>query len=110
MCVHWVCECGVCVRACGCVSDPRIIQFALASCYAVHINALPIMEVYIERSNMQVELIRFRKKYRLCLRLRNEECNGISLTEPNSRELQLPDSVYCHSTEYNRIEWDVCLV
>ena len=25
-----------------CESDPRIIQFALASCYAVHINALSI--------------------------------------------------------------------
>ena len=25
-----------------CVSDPRFIQFALGSCYAVHINALSI--------------------------------------------------------------------
>ena len=33
-----------------------------------------IMKVYIERNNIQVELIRFRKKYRLysCLRLRGE--------------------------------------
>ena len=29
-----VCGCG-----CICVSDPRFIQFALGSCYAVHINA-----------------------------------------------------------------------
>ena len=42
----------VCVRACAraraclcayvCVSDPLFIQFALDSCYAVHINALSI--------------------------------------------------------------------
>ena len=58
---------------------------------------------------MYVELIRFRRKYRLCsrLRLRIEDFNAISLTEPNSRELQLPDSAYCHSTEYNRIQWGV---
>ena len=40
-----VCECvRACVRACVfvCVSDPRFIQFALGSCYAVHINALSI--------------------------------------------------------------------
>ena len=43
---------------------------------------------------MQIELIRFRKKDRLCLRLRIEEYNAISLTEPNSRDFQLPDSVY----------------
>ena len=48
----------VCVRACVgacvrvCVSDPRFIQFALGSCYAVHINALSI--VYIETNNMQI--------------------------------------------------------
>ena len=37
-----------------------------------------IMKVYIERNNMQVELIRFRKKYRLYSRLllRNEEFNA----------------------------------
>ena len=58
---------------------------------------------------MQVELTRFCKKYQLYsgLRLRIEEFNAISLTEPSSRELQLPDSVYCHSTEYNRIQWGV---
>ena len=46
----------VCVHARACVSDPRFIQFALGSCYAVN-----IMKVYIERNNIQVELIRFRK-------------------------------------------------
>ena len=50
-----------------CISDLRFIQFALGSCYAVHIKALSIdiMKVYIERNNiqlLQVELIRFRKK------------------------------------------------
>ena len=50
---------------CVCVSDPSFIQFALGSCCAVQINALSIellIKVYIERRNMQVELIRFRKK------------------------------------------------
>ena len=46
---------------CSCVSDHRCIQFALGSCYAVRINVLSIMKVYIEMKNMQVELIRFRK-------------------------------------------------
>ena len=55
------------MRACvyRCVSDPRFIQFALDSCYAVHINALSnIIKGYIEMNNMQVELglTRFRKK------------------------------------------------
>ena len=56
---------------------------------------------------MQVELIRFRKKYRLYSRLllRIEEFNAISLTEPNSRERQLSDSVYCHTTKYSPIPW-----
>ena len=61
------------------VSDPRCIQFAFGSCYAVHINALSIiMKVYIERKNMQVELIRFRKKYRIYSRilLRTKEFNA----------------------------------
>ena len=37
-----------------------------------------IMKVYIERKNMQVELIRFRKKYRIYSRLvlRTEEFNA----------------------------------
>ena len=56
----WVCECA-CACACVYVSDPRFIQFALGSCYAVHINAVNIMKVYIERNYIQVELIGFRK-------------------------------------------------
>ena len=49
---------GVCLW----VSVPRFIQFALGSCYVVHINAyVNIMKAYIERNNIQVELIRFRK-------------------------------------------------
>ena len=35
-----------------------------------------IMKVYIERNNIQVELIRLRKKYRLYWRLRSEEFNA----------------------------------
>ena len=35
----WVCG-SVCV--CVCESDPSFIQFALGSCYAVHIHALSI--------------------------------------------------------------------
>ena len=45
----------------------------------VYINALSIiMRVYIERKNMQVELIRFHTKYRLYSRLllRGEEINA----------------------------------
>ena len=52
------------VEVCVWVSDPRFIRFALGSCYAVHINALS-MKVYIKMNNIQVELIRFRKKWRL---------------------------------------------
>ena len=36
-----VCACA-CVRARACVSDPRFTQFALVSCYAMHINTLSI--------------------------------------------------------------------
>ena len=36
------------VDGCLCVSDPRFIQFALGSCYLVHMNALSIIiKVYI---------------------------------------------------------------
>ena len=64
-----------------CVSAPRFIQFSLGSCNTVHINALSIhciMKVYIERNNMPVELIQFRKKYHLYSRLllRSEEFNA----------------------------------
>ena len=43
-----------------------------------HKRIVDIMKVYIEKNNMQVELIRFRKKYRLysCLLLRSEEFNA----------------------------------
>ena len=42
----------------------------LGSCYVVHINAIVnIMKVYIERNNIQGELIRFWKKCRLYSRL-----------------------------------------
>ena len=55
------------------------IQFALGSFYAVHNNALSIiMKLYIECNNIQVELIRFREKYRLYTRLllRTDEINA----------------------------------
>ena len=57
---------------------------------------------------MQVELV-IPQKCRLYsrLRLRIEEFNAISLIETNSRELLLPESVYCHRTEYNLIQWVV---
>ena len=42
---------------CSSVCNPRFIQFN-------------IMKVYIERNNIQVELMRFRKKYRLYSHLR----------------------------------------
>ena len=52
----------------------------LLACYAVHINAsiVNIMKVYMERKNMQIELIRLRKKYRLysSLHLRGKEFNA----------------------------------
>ncbi len=65
------------VEVCSCVSDPRFIQFALASCCA-HKRIVNIMKVYIERNNMHVELIRFRKQYRLSSRLRLERRYKIS--------------------------------
>ena len=49
------------VGGCLCASDPRFIQLALGSCYALHIN-VNIIKVHIERKNMQVEVIRFRQK------------------------------------------------
>ena len=48
----------------------RFIQFALGSCYALaHKRIVTRFKVYIERSNIQVKLIRFRKQYRLNSRL-----------------------------------------
>ena len=55
------------------------IQFALGSFYAVHINIIVnILKVYMERKNRQLELIRFRKKYRIYSRLlfRTDEVNA----------------------------------
>ena len=55
-----------CVRSCArsCVRlrvcYPRFIQFALGSC--AHKRIVNIMKLYIERNNIQVELIRFRKQ------------------------------------------------
>ena len=47
-----------------------------------HKRIVNIMKVYIERSTMQVDLIRFRKKYRLYSRLRGE---------------RVPDPLYVYS-------------
>ena len=82
---------------CACISDYRFIQFALASCYAVQIYALSLMKVYIERSNMQVELIRFRKKvstlFTFTFANRGIQCNIAHRTQFCSC------SVYYHSTD-----------
>ena len=43
-----------------CMSAPRFIQFVLGRCYAPE-RIVKMMKVYIERNNMQVELIRFHK-------------------------------------------------
>ena len=51
----------MCVCVCVCVS-PWSSLGRFGSCYAVQINALSIMKVYIENNNIQVELIRLRKK------------------------------------------------
>ena len=61
----------------GCLyvsSSLHLVRFGqLLRC--AHKRIVSIMKVYIERNNMQVELIRFRKKYRLHSRLllRSEE-------------------------------------
>ena len=31
-----------------------------------------------------------------------------NIAVPNSIKLPLPNSVYCHSNEYNRIQWGIC--
>ena len=53
------------------------VRFGRLLCCA-HKRIVDIIKVYIERNNMQVELIRFRKKYHLysCLLLRSEEFNA----------------------------------
>ena len=64
----WQCVCvcvHVLVRACVCAILASFSSL-FGSCYAVHINALSIiMKVFIKKKNIQSELIRFRKKYRL---------------------------------------------
>ena len=57
-----------------CVSDPSFIQFALGNAHKRIVNRI---KVYIERSNMQVELIRFRKNISplIMFTLRSEEFN-----------------------------------
>ena len=70
----WQCVCvcvHVLVRACVRVrvrAYQILASFSslFGSCYAVHINALSIiMKDFIKKKNIQIELIRFRKKYRL---------------------------------------------
>ena len=59
--VDRVCVC-VCVRVCVCIrSSLNSVRFGkLLRC--AHKRIVTIMKVYIERKNIQVELIRFRKK------------------------------------------------
>ena len=68
------------------------------NCYSPeHIaSIMKLWAPYIERNNVQVELVRCREKLLLYSRLplRSEKGNAISLTERNSRQL-LSDSVYC---------------
>ena len=62
----------VCIR-----SSLHSVRFGqLLRC--AHKRIVNIMKVYIERNNMQVELVRFRIKYRLYSRLllRSEEFNA----------------------------------
>ena len=73
------CLYNVCGFVCGCVCYLRASftsfgQMLHCACKRI----VNIMQVYIERKNIQVALIRFRKKYRLysCLCLRSEEFNA----------------------------------
>ena len=54
---------------CACVRVYQILASFSSLWAAAHKRIVNIMKVYIERNNMQVELIRFRKKYRLYSRL-----------------------------------------
>ena len=67
-----VCACvRVCARAHACVcirSSLHSVRFWQLLCCA-HKRIVNIMKVYIGSNNMQVELTRFRKKYRLYSRL-----------------------------------------
>ena len=62
----------VCIR-----TSLHSVRFGQMLCCA-HKRIVNIMKVYIERKNVQVELIRFRKRYRLYshLLLRGEEFNA----------------------------------
>ena len=58
----------VCVCVCACVracirSSLHSVRFG-KQLHCAHKRIVNIMKVYIERKNIQVELIRFRKKYR----------------------------------------------
>ena len=50
---------GTRLFGCLCLSDPRFIQFALASCYTVHINALYNESIHRKEEHASS------KKYRL---------------------------------------------
>ena len=53
------------VRVCVCVSAMRFTYSFGQLLRGAHTRTVNIMKVYTERNSMQVELIRFRKKYRL---------------------------------------------
>ena len=78
---------GLSVGVFVCQSLPPLVPFEqLLRCADKRI--FNIMQVYIERNNMQVELIRFRKTYWFYTRLllRSEVFNAISPNEHNSRQ------------------------
>ena len=86
------------VEVCTCMftrSSLHSVRFGqLLRC--AHKRIVNIIKVYIERSTMQVEFTTIPKKYIEFIHdyvCKFEESNAISLTETNSRELQLPDSV-----------------
>ena len=61
-----------------CVADPCLLSFRFGQLLrCAHKRIVNIIKVYIERSNVQVELIQFRNKYRLYSRLflRSKEFN-----------------------------------
>ena len=82
----------VCVR-----SSLHSVRFGQLLCCA-HQRIVNIMKVYIERNNMEVELIRLRKKYRLSSRflLQSEEfsdrCNVYA-----ARSIDLRDRSHCET-------------
>ena len=68
-----------CVRSCGVRSVDSIhsVHFGQLLCCS-HKRIVNIMKVYMERKNRQLELIQFRKKYRIYARLlfRTDEANA----------------------------------